>query len=161
VENLCLVAAFGTNGQVGLNNKLPWNLPQELKHFRETTQRATVIMGRKTFESIGHPLPNRVNIVISKRMGYIPGAEVYPTLDDALLAVKKHPRVYIIGGPGLWQAALREADFLVFSEVNYNGVADACLPENFFEEVRNDFQIKMVRHNEEFSATFWKRAGKR
>ncbi len=157
MQNLCLIAAFGRNGQVGLKNELPWNLPEELKHFKETTERATVIMGRNTFESIGRPLPNRRNIVISKTAGQIPGVDIYPTLGAALEAVSKHARVYVIGGPSLWQEALDKADFLIFSEVNYDGDADASLPEDFFEIVRRDFQIRMVRHKEQFSSTFWKR----
>lgn len=160
MQNLCLIAAFGKNGQVGLDNKLPWSHPGEMKHFRETTSRETVIMGSKTFESIGRPLPNRNNIVISKKISYIPGVEVCPSLEAALEASKKHRKVFVIGGPSLWQEALHKADHLIFSEINYDGEADANLPECFFESVRSDFQLKVVRHNEEFSVTYWQRAKK-
>lgn len=157
MQNICLIAAFGRNGQVGLNNELPWSIPEELKHFKETTNRATVIMGRKTFESIGKPLPNRRNIVVSSSLKYIPGVDVFPTFEAAIAAADKHPRVYVIGGPSLWEKALPKADFLIFSEVGYDGEADASIPSNFFETVRREFQIRMVRHQERFSATFWSR----
>lgn len=160
MQNLCLIAAFGNKGQVGLNNALPWDIPEELKHFKETTQRGTVIMGRETFQSIGHPLPNRNNIVISTKLTYIPGVTVYSSLDEALAAVKTHPRIYVIGGPSLWQEALSKAGHLVFSEVNYDGEADVFLPESFFDSVRNNFMIKMIRHKTEFTASFWSRVNK-
>lgn len=157
MQNLCLIAAFGNKGQVGLNKQLPWNLPEELKHFKETTLMSTVIMGRETFQSIGFPLPNRKNIVISTKLSYIPGVTIYTSLDEALEAVKGHARVYVIGGPSLWQEALGHADHLVLSEVNYDGEADVSLPESFFEAVRSDFSIKMIRHKSEFTASFWSR----
>ncbi|MBI6882442.1 dihydrofolate reductase [Pseudomonas putida] len=158
MHNLCLIAAFGNNGQVGLNKQLPWDLPEELKHFKDTTLKSTVIMGRETFQSIGFPLPNRNNIVISSKLTYLPGVTIFRTLDDALESVKSHPRVFVIGGPSLWQEALDKADHLVLSEVNYDGEADVSLPESFFEGVRKDFVIKVVRHKPEFTATFWTRA---
>jgi dihydrofolate reductase len=160
VHNLCLIAAFGIKGQVGLKNELPWNIPEELQHFKETTERGTVIMGRETFQSIGRPLPNRNNIVISSKLTYVPGVTVYKTLDEALEAVKKHPRIYVIGGPSLWQEALSKAGHLVFSEVNYTGEADVFLPESFFDDVKDQFMVKMIRHKGEFTASFWSRINK-
>lgn len=157
MHNVCLIAAFGINGQVGLNKDLPWDLPEELRHFKETTLKSTVIMGSGTFQSIGFPLPNRNNIVISSSLTYIPGVTIFKTLEEALATVKSHPRVFVIGGPALWQAAIKYADQLVLSEVNYDGEADVSLPESFFESVRSDFLIKRIAHKSEFTASYWAR----
>lgn len=157
MQNLSLIAAFGNNGQVGLNNSLPWNHPEELSHFRDTTLKSTIIQGSGTFQSIGFPLPNRNNIVISSKLTYIPGVTIFKTLEEALESVKSHPKVFVIGGPGLWQEALPYADQLIFSEVNYDGEADVSLPESFFEAVRRDFYIKRLKHKSEFTASYWAR----
>lgn len=158
MQNLCLIAAFGNNGQVGLNKSLPWNLPEELGHFKETTRKSTVIQGSGTFQSIGFPLPNRNNIVISSKLTYIPGVTIFKTLEEALESVKSHPRVFVIGGPSLWMEALQYADHLVLSEINYHGEADVTLPESFFEAVRSDFFIKKLKHKSEFTASYWVRS---
>jgi dihydrofolate reductase len=157
VQNLCLIAAFGNNGQVGLNKDLPWDLPEELKHFKDSTYKSTIIMGRETFHSIGHPLPERNNIVISSKIAYLPGVTIYPNLQAALESVKTHPRVFVIGGTRLWQEAIGHAEHLILSEVNYDGEADVSLPESFFESVRNDFFIKKITHKNEFTASYWAR----
>lgn len=157
MQNLCLIAAFGNNGQVGLKKELPWNLPEELTHFKETTLKSTVIMGRETFQSIGFPLPNRNNIVISSKLTYVPGVTIFKSLEEALESVKTHPRVFVIGGPALWQAAIKHADQLVLSEVNYHGEADVSLPDSFFESVRSDFFIKRIKHRSQFTASYWSR----
>lgn len=158
MQNLCLIAAFGNNGQVGLNKELPWDIPEELSHFKETTLKSTVIQGSGTFQSIGFPLPNRHNIVISSKLTYIPGVTIFKTLQEALESVKSHPRVFVIGGPALWQEALQYADSLILSEVNYHGEADVSLPDSFFESVRSDFFIKRLKHRSEFTASYWVRA---
>lgn len=157
MQNLCLIAAFGNNGQVGLNKELPWNIPEEMSHFKETTMKSTVIQGSGTFQSIGFPLPNRHNIVISSKLTYIPGVTIFKTLEEALESVKTHPRVFVIGGPSLWQEALQYADTLILSEVNYHGDADVSLPDSFFEAVRSNFFIKRLKHKSEFTASYWVR----
>lgn len=157
MQNLCLIAAFGNNGQVGLNKELPWNIPEEMSHFKETTMKSTVIQGSGTFQSIGFPLPNRHNIVISSKLTYIPGVTIFKTLEEALESVKTHPRVFVIGGPSLWQEALQYADTLILSEVNYHGEADVSLPDSFFEAVRSNFFIKRLKHKSEFTASYWVR----
>ena len=157
MQNLCLIAAFGNNGQVGLNKELPWNIPEEMRHFKETTMKSTVIQGSGTFQSIGFPLPNRHNIVISSKLTYIPGVTIFKTLEEALESVKTHPRVFVIGGPSLWQEALQYADTLILSEVNYHGEADVSLPDSFFEAVRSNFFIKRLKHKSEFTASYWVR----
>lgn len=155
---IVLIAAFGNHGQVGLGNALPWNLPKELAHFRETTQNHPIIMGRKTFESIGHPLPNRKNIVVSNSLPFLPGVQVETSVTKAISALSaEHDRVFVIGGSKVWQEALPIAHNLVLSEINYDGEADVSLPASFFLDIRSNFRIHNLRHNEEFTVSYWYR----
>ena len=83
-EIISHVVAFSENMVIGIDNKLPWNLPKDLQHFKNYTINKSIIMGRKTYESIGRPLPNRNNIVISKTLSDLEGIYVCESLDDAL-----------------------------------------------------------------------------
>jgi dihydrofolate reductase len=115
---ISLIVAAAENGVIGKNNELPWKLPDDLKYFRTKTKGKTVIMGRKTFESIGKPLPDRRNIVLTSTKNSIPGCEVFRCLGDALLELSKEGQtdeVFIIGGARVFQEALMEimAEFAV------------------------------------------------
>lgn len=113
-----IIAAIGKNNELGANNALLWNLPGDMKFFRETTRGATVIMGRLTFESIGRPLPKRRNIVITRSDDYRPeGAEVAGSLEAALDAAKADPEVYIIGGASVYAQALPVCDEIILTEI--------------------------------------------
>ena len=108
---ICLIVAASENDVIGKNNKLPWHLPNDLRYFRTVTNGHTVIMGRKTYESIGKPLPGRRNIVISTTVKRIPGCEVFLSLGDALSDPSFHTEtgeVFVIGGARLFQEALME-----------------------------------------------------
>lgn len=119
-----LIAAIGKNFELGANNQLMWHLPADMKFFRETTRGATVIMGRLTYESIGRPLPNRRNIVITSNPGYRPdGVEVFPSLEDAISAASSDETVFIIGGARVYADSLKYADELILTEL------DAEFPE--------------------------------
>ena len=102
---------------IGVGNKMPWHLPDELKHFRSVTSGYPVVMGRKTFESIGRPLPNRRNIVITRQPGYIaPGCEVVPSLTDGLELVGND--AFVIGGGEIYAQALPLANRLYLTYVD-------------------------------------------
>jgi dihydrofolate reductase len=160
-SQLHLIAAFGIQGQVGLKNSSPWNIPAEQQHSSETIANATVIMCLPTFQSLGYALPKRRNIVVTDEIGFLPGCEVVTSIEQALELVKHDRRVYVIGGVPLWSQALSHATHLVLSEVNYNGIADTQLPEPFFARVRSEFRLNHLRHQEEFTATYWIRHGHR
>lgn len=114
-----IIAAIGKNNELGANNALLWNLPGDMKYFRETTRGATVIMGRLTFESIGRPLPKRRNIVITRSDDYRPeGAEIAGSLEEALEAAKTDPEVYIIGGVSVYAQALSICDEMILTEID-------------------------------------------
>ncbi len=113
---ISMIAAIGKNFELGKGNALLWNLPGDMKFFRNTTAGHTVVMGRLTYESIGRPLPKRRNIVISRNADYKPdGVEVYPTIEEALAACDND--CFIIGGGAIYSLCLPFADELILTEV--------------------------------------------
>jgi dihydrofolate reductase len=102
-----LVLAVSENGVIGRDNQLPWHLPADLRHFKQLTTGHTVIMGRKTYESIGRPLPNRRNVVVSgSGMAQAEGLEVHDSLGEALKSCLGEDEVFIIGGGTIYAKAL-------------------------------------------------------
>lgn len=100
------VVATGLDGAIGQGNQLPWHLPADLARFRRFTTPWPIVMGRRTWESIGRPLPNRRNIVVSTTLTEVAGIEVFPSLGTALAAAADSERTMIIGGAGIYEAAL-------------------------------------------------------
>ncbi len=124
-----LVAAVARNGVIGANGGMPWHLPEDLKHFRKLTLGHPVIMGRRTWESLGRPLPGRENIVVSRKPGFeAPGASVAATLEAAVALCTGEPMVFVIGGAELYTAALPLADGLVLTELEREFVGDTRFP---------------------------------
>lgn len=138
-----LIAAIGKNNELGRGNQLLWKLPADMQHFRDTTRGHAVIMGRKTFESIGRPLPDRENIVVTRQKGYYaPGITVVHSLDEALrfaaLEQGKHfeekqeeTEIFVIGGGELYKEAISRAQKLYITRVD-DAVPDA---DTFFPEI--------------------------
>lgn len=115
---LSIIAAISENRALGLNNKLLYRLPNDMKRFKALTTGHTIIMGRLTYESLPKgALPNRRNIVISRTVSELPGCEVYVSLDDALSHCNNDEEVFAIGGARIYQAALPLADRLYLTEV--------------------------------------------
>jgi dihydrofolate reductase len=127
---LCMIAAYSENRVIGNNNQLPWHIPEDAKFFRQTTLGHAIIMGRKTFESVGKPLPKRRNIVVSRTAGWLaPGAEVVPTLEQAIaLARETDPEPFIVGGSYFYQQGLPLATKLYLTEVAQVVEGDAFFP---------------------------------
>lgn len=130
---LCLIAAVARNRAIGLDNQLLWRLPEDLQHFKRSTLGCPIIMGRKTWDSIGRPLPGRRNIVLSRNPQWqAAGAEVVPSLEAALLLARNTPdarRLFVVGGAQLYTAALPLADELLLTEVDDAPAADCFFPE--------------------------------
>jgi dihydrofolate reductase len=125
-----LVAAVASNGIIGAAGRLPWRLPEDLQHFKHLTMGHPVIMGRRTWESLGRPLPGRENIVVSTRRGYeAPGAAVASSLDAALALCIGEPVAFVIGGTRLFEAALPLASGLVMTEIKRDYAGDAWFPQ--------------------------------
>lgn len=127
--HISLIAAVARNGAIGRDNALLWHLPGDLQHFKRTTLGCPVIMGRKTWDSIGRPLPGRHNIVISRDPTWAAsGATATTGWREALQAAGDAPRVFVIGGAQVYTLALPEADELVLTEVDADAEGDAHFP---------------------------------
>ncbi len=142
---LSLIWAMADNRVIGIENRLPWKLPADMKWFRQNTMGKPIIMGRLTFESFGaKPLPGRRNIIISRNPAYTAdGIEVYTSLEDALQSTQSNEETMIIGGMSLYKQALPLADRLYMTLIHANVEGDAWFPEfdlhEWQETARNDF----------------------
>ena len=124
-----LVLAMAENRVIGRAGKLPWHLPADLQHFKKLTVDHTVIMGRRTFEEIRHPLANRRNVVISRDPDFHPrGVTVVPSLEEALALGATEREVFVIGGGEIFQLALPRADRLYLTMVHAEVPGDTYFP---------------------------------
>ena len=127
---LALIVAMAENRVIGRNNQLPWRIPADLRHFKALTLGKPVIMGRKTYESIGRPLPGRDNIVISADSGYqAEGCQVVHSVEQALEAAGSCEEAMIIGGANLYRQTLENADRLYLTLVKAEPEGDTWFPE--------------------------------
>lgn len=132
---LSTIAAVSENNIIGNNNKLPWHLPADLKYFKNTTMGHTLIMGRKTFESFGKPLPGRNSIVITRQENWFyEGVEVVHSLDDALIKVGKQDEIFIIGGAKIFKQALPLCNKMYLTIIHHNFDGDTSFPPVDFSE---------------------------
>jgi dihydrofolate reductase len=126
-SSLALIAAVAANGVIGRDNALPWRLPEDLKHFRRLTTGHRIVMGRKTFESIGRPLPERDNVVLTRDTAFAaPGCRVVSTLDEAVAGASG--TVFCIGGAEIYRLALPQARWLHLTEIDRDFDGDAYFP---------------------------------
>jgi dihydrofolate reductase len=124
-----IIVAAAQNNAIGKKNGLLWNMPEDLKFFKKTTTGHTIIMGRKTFESVGRPLPNRRNIIITKQKDYkVEGAEVVHSLDEALERCDPKEENFIIGGAEIYSLAMDKVDRIYFTLIYAEFEADAFFP---------------------------------
>jgi dihydrofolate reductase len=126
---LSLIAAVARNGGIGRNNALLVRLPEDMAHFKRTTLGSPIVMGRKTWDSIGRALPGRRNIVITRNPHFAgAGAHAAPSLEAALALLAHEAKVYIVGGASVYAAALPRADELVLTEIDADLEADTFFP---------------------------------
>lgn len=123
---LAIIAAVARNRVIGNEGKLPWHIPEDLKRFKRLTTGHVVLMGRRTFESLGRPLPNRRNIVVSSRP--IEGVETYRSISEALRVVSGEEIVFVIGGANVFSQLLAETDLLYLTIVDQSPKGDAFFP---------------------------------
>jgi dihydrofolate reductase len=132
------------NRVIGVNNTLPWRLPADLRHFRQLTTGHHVIMGRRNYESIGKPLPDRTNIVVTRNPEYrAPGCEVRHSLADALQDIHGDPEVFVIGGAEIYRQSMGDADRIYLTLVHADISGDTFFPEF---DVREWNEISLTRH---------------
>jgi dihydrofolate reductase len=130
MQTLALIVATANNGVIGVNNTLPWHLPEDLKRFRALTTGHHIIMGRKTYESLGRLLPNRTSVIVTKNPEYqVAGALIASSLDSAIKMCQGDDSPFIIGGATLYQSALALVDTLHITKIDVNVDGDAYFPE--------------------------------
>jgi dihydrofolate reductase len=130
MPRLVLLAALDQNRTIGKDNALPWHLPDDLRRFKKLTLGHPIVMGRKTYESIGRPLPGRTNIVVTRdRALAIPGAVIVHSLDDALEVAGAAEDVFVIGGEEIFRLALPLAQRLELTEIDTEIEGDAWFPK--------------------------------
>ena len=159
---ISIIVAKAKNNVIGKNNQLAWHLPADLHHFKSTTTGHHVIMGRKTFESMGKPLPNRTSLVITRNKNYsVPdGHHVVHSLDAALeiCRSKELEQVFILGGAEIFEMALPIADELIITEVNASPEGDTFFPavdygqwekvseENVSKDEKNKYDLSFLTY---------------
>jgi dihydrofolate reductase len=160
---ISMIVAAGENNVIGRNNDLPWKLPKDMRYFKETTSGHPVVMGRKTLESLGNPLPNRTNIVIT-RNSKLPfdGIIITSTPTEALeKAAKEHnEEVFIIGGGEIFTQTLAITDRVYLTRVHYEFEGDAYfpeLPENEWQCTSADHHEPDEKHAYAFTFEVWDR----
>jgi len=127
---ITIIAAIAKNNALGKDNKLIWYLPADLKRFKQVTLNHHIIMGRKTFESLGKPLPNRTSIIISRNKNYkVEGCIVVNSLEEAIKAAAKDENPFILGGAEIYRQAIDIADKLDLTFVHHTFDADAFFPK--------------------------------
>lgn len=132
-----IISAVAKNGAIGRDNDLPWHIPEDLKHFKRATRGFPIVMGRRTFESVGEPLPKRRNVVISRRPDFrAEGCEVFASVEAALVALADEPEVFIVGGTEIYRAALPFAGRMIITHIDAAFEADAFFPEVEWSEWR-------------------------
>jgi dihydrofolate reductase len=141
---ISIVVAIAENNAIGKNNQLLWHLPADLKHFKQITTGHTVIMGRKTYDSVGKPLPNRRNIIITRQDITIEGCEVAKSIEDALALCAGEEEVFIIGGAEIYKQSIHLADRIYLTIVHQKFDGDSYFPEinygQWVETTRGDHQ---------------------
>lgn len=132
---ISMIAAIGFNRELGYRNQLIWKIPEDIKRFRRLTSGHSVIMGRKTFESIGRLLPNRTNIVVTRDPNYkVEGAVIVNSIEEALRQAQgDNEEVFIIGGAQIYSSAINLADKLYLTKIN----SEAPLADTFFPDYSN------------------------
>ncbi|KKA45082.1 MULTISPECIES: type 3 dihydrofolate reductase [Salinivibrio] len=158
---ISLVAAMANDRVIGKNNQMPWHLPADLAWFKRTTLGHPVVMGRKTFESIGRPLPKRPNIVISRDPDFQPeGVTVVSSPEQALETVVEYEEVMVIGGGTIYQAFLPRADRLYLTFIDLDVDGDTRFPQWGEGWVKTEVGAHPVDEKNAYPVTFtvWDRA---
>lgn len=154
---ISLIAAMANNRVIGKDNQMPWHLPADLGHFKAITLGKPIIMGRKTYESIGRPLPGRKNIVISRDKSYkLEGCETASSLEEAITLVSEAEEIMIIGGGNLYAQALPHADKLYLTFIDLDVDGDTRFPkyedlklteikrEKYLKDEKNPYDYQFV-----------------
>lgn len=150
---LSIVVAVAENGIIGKDNSLLWHIREDMRMFRALTSSHMVIMGRKTFESLGRPLPNRRNVVISSSLSNIDGCDVVHSVDEARKLASGEEEAFIIGGARIYSQFIDLADRMYITEVHHPYEGDASFPE-FDKSVWREVSRQDFERGEEYGYPF-------
>jgi dihydrofolate reductase len=160
---ISIIVAAAENGAIGSDNRLPWHLPDDLKRFKALSLGKPIVMGRRTFDSIGRPLPGRTNIVVSRQAGLaLEGALVVQSLDAALAAAASVPEIVVIGGAEIFRQVLPRTDTIHLTRVHAPVAGDVFFPELDPEQWREagvEHHAADERHQYAFSFVNLQRIG--
>jgi dihydrofolate reductase len=163
VTQVSIIVAADEHGGIGRDGGLPWHLPGDLKHFKALTMGKPIVMGRKTWDSIGRPLPGRRSLVVSRQPGFaLDGVEVFDSLEAALQAAAGAPETCVIGGADIYRQALPLAEVVHLTRVHASVQADTFFPvldAGEWEEVAREDRPADDRHAHAYSFLTLKRAG--
>jgi len=159
MAELIIIVAIAKNRVIGRDGRLPWHLPSDLQHFKKTTMGYPLIMGRKTFESIGRPLPGRDNIVLTRNRDLqIPGCIITHSVDEAIAHCRNHEKVFIIGGADIFRVTLPFTDTLIVTALDRDVAGDVYFdpidPDQFQEVCR-----RTCDEEEPYTIIHYKRIG--
>ena len=154
---IIVIAAIAKNRVIGrINGEMPWHIKEEFQHFKETTMGSAIIMGRKTFETLGKPLKGRENIIITKNENFnveFDDVKVFHSLDESIdyCGSKEYEKIFIIGGGEIYKHAIPKADELILSYLKFDAEGEIIFPEIDYQEWRMVFtedreQFKIVRY---------------
>jgi dihydrofolate reductase len=162
-SRLSLIVAMAKNRVIGAKGRIPWHLPDELRLFRTLTMGHHMIMGRRTWESIGRALPGRTTVVVSRQPGYrAAGAIVAPSLDEAIAACGGEREIFVIGGAEIFAEALARADRIYLTTVDAAPEGDTYMPEfepGEWREVSSQSHARDERHPHAWRHTVYERIG--
>ena len=151
--NYRAIAAMAENRVIGNHNTIPWHLPEDFKWFKKTTMGQTLLMGRKTFDSIGRPLPGRQTIILSRNQLSIPNTQTVNTI-ESIESVATSDTIWIAGGAEIYQLMLPKCSDLYLTRVHQRPLGDT-----FFPEFENHFELAtVIESNAEFSIEHWKKS---
>jgi len=153
---LIIIAAVARNRVIGKGGKVPWDIPEDMERFKQFTKGHTVVMGRRSYESLGKQLPDRRNIVLTSKA--IPGVETYPTIAEALQALENEEKVFVIGGGEIFAQLLGSADELQLTLVDQDVDGDTFFPP-YEHLVGSVFQLVNRETHEGFTYVNYVRTG--
>jgi dihydrofolate reductase len=160
---LSIIVAVADNGVIGSGNQLPWRLPDDLKRFKALSLGKPIVMGRKTYDSIGRPLPGRLNIVISRQPGLqIPGCTVVTSIGEAIATAQPAPEIVIVGGADIYRQVLPQVQVIHLTRVHANVAGDVVFPtlqEHEWREVAKEYHPADERHAYAFTVSTLERVG--
>ena len=148
MTQLSIIVAVANGNVIGINNSMPWHLPEDLKRFRTLTTGHHIVMGRKTYESLGRLLPGRTTVIVTRNHDYaVEGAIIAHSVEEALAACTDDDEVFLIGGAELYQQGFIHADKLYLTEVHADFEGDAFLPQFDLSRWQEDFRESHAADN--------------